>query len=150
MIRVVVSILLLLFSVTSIFAQNRKFEKFIKDMETYESENKSVQLIKDTTIDLKNYDLKWVKLTGSYGGSPYCCEGKAIKIDSLNLRDYATEQLVLEKSLDIPDLYDFIESTSIKTIGHNYIVYYSWYPEPQPTSNPHYVQLISYYEIKEN
>jgi hypothetical protein len=108
-------------------------------------------LKKDTIVDIKKYDLKWVKLTGSYGGSPYS-EGTVIEIDSSNFNDYAMEKLVLDDSIKENDLYEFIDlgSPKIKIIGQRYIVYFSWYPEPQPTSNPHYVQLIHYYEIKEN
>lgn len=118
-------------------AQKRKFEKFVDKLDS------SVVIRKDSIENRNNYELKWVKLSATYGGSPYCCGGKIIKakknIVYPDTNSYYTEGIPPTKLI----------STMIESFNGGQIIVESFkYFEPQPTSNEHYFYRTYYYQLK--
>ncbi|MCH2082198.1 MAG: hypothetical protein MK226_07380 [Saprospiraceae bacterium] len=119
------------------FSQSKKFEKFVDELNNFRTDSNSITL-QDSTIRLEGYTLKWTHLKGTYGGSPYGGKGKVFEGSSYN--DSLLDQSYLALSAPL---------TKILMIGDKYIVAEDEYPEPQPTSNVHFVYVIRYYIIEE-
>lgn len=63
------------------FSQEKEFERFIGELTTYKSQSEVV-VYEDSIILKDDYELKWINISGTYGGSHYCCGGKLIKANS--------------------------------------------------------------------
>ena len=89
--------------------------------------------------------MKWIKVTGTYGGSIYS-RGKVFEVNS-------------ETDTGFPDRNASFESAQIRTqtpeidletIGDRYVIERRTYSEPRPTSAFHYVYVVCYFRAKKD
>ncbi len=133
----IVVLLLMMFCHLATFSQEKKFERFLNDLNTYAA-NSYLQTFTqiDSIPNWRGYELKWVHTRGTYGGSPYYGEGKATCSNS--------ERTNTEPAFSSP-LTSKPEVLSVTQIGYKYVIEKLSYPEPYPTSAIHYVFVTRYY-----
>lgn len=140
--------ILIVFVVISIshfgFSQQKKFESFKEDLTTYKSQH-SVLVYEDSILQKDDYDLKWVHIKGTYGGSPYWAKGKVTEVTP------ATDSLYKDKIKfeGVPPPFPGALRHKIELIGDQYMTEEFKYAESQPTSALHYVYVVKYYKRKQ-
>lgn len=132
--RVLFLIIALLFANHGL-SQQKKFDRFIDSLTAYRVNNMSVTY-DGSELDNKGYQLKWVVVTGTYGGSPYCCGGEVFEVKSGRKIPFSASQSGIYGKLN----------ESFKRIGERYIILTTRYHEPRPTSIEHFIDVVYYYE----
>jgi hypothetical protein len=137
----IVVLLLMIFCHLTTFSQEKKFERFLNELNTYAA-NSYLQTFAqvDSIPNWRDYELKWVHTRGTYGGSPYFGEGEATYITS---EKAATKPVFYSSMMSEPEIL------SVTQIGNKYVIEKLTFQEPQPTSAIHYVFVTRYYVIKD-
>ncbi|TNE53800.1 MAG: hypothetical protein EP338_09735 [Bacteroidetes bacterium] len=132
--------LILVFHFSLGFSQANEFPSFLNELEN-KPQKEMVVSVPDSLVSMNEYELKWAKIKGTYGGSSYYYEGRTFEVHSeAQLNDIITnsDQFMLPLSAMI--------SKELKMIGDQYLMTICTYPEPRPTSNVHYVYITRYYQ----
>ena len=130
----------LLLTIALLFAnyglsQQKKFDRFMDSLTACGVDSMCINY-DGSEFDSKGYQLKWVVITGTYGGSPYCCGGEVFEVKRGAEIPFSASRLGLYNKLN----------ESFKKIGERYIILTTRYHEPRPTSNEHFVDVVYYYE----